>query len=291
MNGAVRGRGLNGEKSMKIAIVAPGVRIEPQMAEAVEAIAQRAYGANAPELVFHPQCYLSAGHFAGDDAARLNAFVEVANDPSVDAVWFARGGYGACRIAEAAIAQLSPLARRKTYLGYSDAGALLGGLYRAGFAHVAHGPMPVEVIREGGEACVLRALRFLVERAGDTIEPSVSNDTPSAAFNIMILQHILGTPLEPDLAGHVLMLEEVGEYLYRIDRALFHITSSANVRRAAGIRLGRCSAVPKNDPDFAASEEDVIQYWCARAAIPYLGRADIGHDIDNKVTPFGRWPG
>jgi muramoyltetrapeptide carboxypeptidase len=276
---------------MKIAIVAPGVRIEPQMAEDVRAIAQKAYGASAPELTFHPQCYLSSGHFAGDDAARLAAFVEVANDPAFDAVWFARGGYGACRIAEAAIAQLGPAARRKTYLGYSDAGALLGGLYRAGFTHVAHGPMPVEVIREGGGACVLRALRFLLEHAPDTLEPSVSSDTPSAAFNIMILGHILGTPLEPDLSGHVLMLEEVGEYLYRIDRALYHITSSANVRRVAGIRLGRCSAVPKNDPDFAASEEDVIRYWCARAAIPYLGRADIGHDIDNKVAPFGRWRG
>jgi muramoyltetrapeptide carboxypeptidase len=280
-----------GEESMKIAIVAPGVRIEPQMAETVQALAAKAYGAAAPELYFHPQCYLSAGHFAGEDNARCAALVEVANDPAFDAVWFARGGYGACRIAEAAIAALGPAARRKTYLGYSDAGALLGGLYRAGFTRVAHGPMPVEVIREGGDACVLRALRFLVERAPDTLEPSIGPDTPNAAFNIMILGHILGTPLEPDLTGHVLMLEEVGEYLYRIDRALYHITSNANVRAVAGIRLGRCSAVPKNDPDFSATEEEVIQYWCRRAAIPYLGRADIGHDIDNKIAPFGRWPG
>ncbi|HCK84695.1 MAG TPA: LD-carboxypeptidase, partial [Hyphomonadaceae bacterium] len=83
----------------------------------------------APEIVFHKQCFLSAGHFAGDDAARAAAFVEFANDPGLDAIWFARGGYGACRMAEAALAQLNDAARAKTYLGYSDAGALLGGLY------------------------------------------------------------------------------------------------------------------------------------------------------------------
>jgi muramoyltetrapeptide carboxypeptidase len=45
--------------------------------------------------------------------------------------------------------------------------------------------------------------------------------------------------------------------------------------------------VPDNDPDFGASEEEVFLYWCARAGIPYLGRADIGHDAGNKVVPFG----
>ena len=73
----------------------------------------------------------------------------------------------------------------------------------------------------------------------------------------------------------------------RIDRYFYHVTSNAHVRRAAGIRLGRCSAVPKNDPDFELTEEEVARFWCERSGIPYLGRADIGHDSDNKVVPFG----
>ena len=85
------------------------------------------------------------------------------------------------------------------------------------------------------------------------------------------------------------MLEEVSEQMYRIDRALFHITASAAIRGVAGIRLGRCSDIPPNDPDFGEDEEEVARYWCERAGIPYLGRADIGHDVDNKVVPFGRW--
>jgi muramoyltetrapeptide carboxypeptidase len=75
--------------------------------------------------------------------------------------------------------------------------------------------------------------------------------------------------------------------MYSIDRMLFHITSTPAMRKVAGIKLGRCSQIPANDPDFAKTEVQVAEYWCARAGIPYLGRADIGHDADNKVVPFG----
>jgi muramoyltetrapeptide carboxypeptidase len=98
---------------------------------------------------------------------------------------------------------------------------------------------------------------------------------------------LLGTPLEPDLTGHVLMLEEVGEHMYRIDRTLFHITSQQSMRRLAGLRLGRCSPVPENDPPFGQDEEEVARFWCERAGIRWLGRADIGHDAQNKVVRFG----
>lgn len=267
--------------------MAPGGRIEPAIAEQVKAVAANAFPSRAPEIVFHPQCFLDAGHFAGDDAARVQAFLDIANDPAFDALWFARGGYGACRMAEAAIAQCTGAARAKTYLGYSDCGALLGGLYRAGFAQIAHGPMPIDITREGGEAAVKRGLAYLIGRAPEALEPNVAADVKTAAFNIMILSSILGTPLEPDLTDHVLMLEEVGEYIYRIDRAMFHLTASANIQRVKGIKLGRCNAIPPNEPDFGQNEEDVVQYWCKRAGIAYLGRADIGHDVGNKVVPFG----
>ena len=112
---------------------------------------------------------------------------------------------------------------------------------------------------------------------------------PLAAFNLTILSHLIGTPLEPDLSGHVLLLEDVSEPMYAVDRALFHITSSPNIRKVAGLKLGRISDVPPNDPDFAQTEETVIRHWCEVSGIPYLGRADIGHDADNKIVPFGRW--
>lgn len=272
---------------LRIGVVAPGTRIEPALAERLKAFAADSFLDRAPEIVVHPQCFASAGHFAGDDETRLKAFVEYANDPALDAIWFARGGYGACRIAETALARLNGAARAKTYLGYSDNGALLGGLYAHGFENVAHGPIPVDLTRSGGEGAVKRALAWLIDRSPESLELGVMFDAKCAAFNITVFQSMLGTSLEPDLSGHVLMLEDVGEYLYRLDRALFQITSSVNVRSVKGIKLGRVSDVPENDKPFGATEEEIARYWCAKAGIAYLGRADIGHDVENKIVPFG----
>ena len=83
------------------------------------------------------------------------------------------------------------------------------------------------------------------------------------------------------------MLEEVSEAAYRIDRMMFHLTGQASIRRVAGIRLGRVSDITPNDPDFGMTPEEIVRYWCARSGIPWLGAADIGHDGDNKVVPFG----
>ncbi|HEY5047555.1 MAG TPA: LD-carboxypeptidase [Rhizomicrobium sp.] len=272
---------------IKIGIVAPASRIEPALADGVSEIARKFYG-DRVELYFHPQCHLSCGHFAGDDAARAAAFLEVANDPDIAAVWIARGGYGAARILDRVLPELTERARDKAYVGYSDAGFLLGALYANGFSQVAHGPMPADLARDGGEAAIARALSWIVGRAPQALEPSVLPATKSAAFNMTILSHLLGTPYAPDLAGHVLMLEEVSEHMYRIDRTLFHITGNSRIRDVAGIRLGRCSAIPPNDPPFCQTEEQVAEHWCAQAGIAYLGRADIGHDSENRVVPFGR---
>ncbi|MDE2111281.1 MAG: LD-carboxypeptidase [Alphaproteobacteria bacterium] len=273
---------------MRIGVVAPASRLEPVFAEKVLEVARTLLADRAPDIQFHPQCFLSWGHFAGGDDARAQAFLDVANDPEVDALWIGRGGYGSCRIAERVIAGLTDAAKQKIYLGYSDAGALLGSLYAHGIGNLAHGPMPADVNRQGGEKAVGRALSFLLDRAADTLEPNVSPATMSAAFNMTVLSQVIGTPLQPDLTDHVLMLEEVSEYMYRIDRTMFHLTGNAGIRKVAGIRLGRCSEIPPNDPDFGQGEEEVVEHWCATSGIAYLGRADIGHDIDNKIVPFGR---
>jgi muramoyltetrapeptide carboxypeptidase len=272
---------------MRIGIVAPASRIEPQLAERLIQFASERYG-DRVGLKIHPQCFRSSGHFAGDDDERARAFLEFANDETLDAVWFARGGYGSGRITPRVLPGLAETARRKTYLGYSDAAALLGAMYGAGFENLFHGPMPADLLRKGGDAAVARALSFLVDRDPRGLESNVSSDIATAAFNITILAHLMGTPCQPELSGHVLMLEEISEHMYRIDRSLMHITSVQGIRRVAGIRLGRCGLIPENDPDFGESEEAVTKHWCDEACIPYLGRADIGHDIDNKIVPFGR---
>jgi muramoyltetrapeptide carboxypeptidase len=264
----------------RIAICAPGTPITREVAEQVGAIAREF---PELELQFHDQCFVERGHFAGPDADRLAALLDCANDPTVDAVWFAKGGYGANRIAEDALVRLDRCAYDKTFLGYSDNGYLLAGLYRQGIGVPVHGPMPVDIRREGGEAAVRRALAWL---SGDAagLEPAL-DARPAAAFNLITLAMLCGTELMPDLAGHVVLVEEVAEHLYAVDRLFFHVTQ--HLRGVAGIRLGRVSAVPENDRPFGATAEAIARDWCARSGIPFLGTADIGHDAANRIVPFG----
>ena len=265
---------------MKIAVVAPSCTLSREAADRLETMVRERGDC---EVAIHPQCFLEDGHFAGTDEQRLSALREVMADHSVDAVWFARGGYGSNRIAEAAMKDLPEAARQKVYLGYSDAGFLHAGFHKAGL-DVAWGPMPQDLRREGGEAAVTRALDWMVERDPAALEPDL--DQPAMAFNLTVLATLLGTVLEPDFSGVDLLIEDVSEHHYRIDRTMFHVTANANVRKVARLRLGRVGDIPENDPDFGRDELAIVEEWCARSGIPFGGRADIGHDLLNRVVPF-----
>jgi muramoyltetrapeptide carboxypeptidase len=267
---------------MKIAVVAPSCTLMPEAAEAVTAIVA---ARGDVELAIHPQCFQSDGHFAGSDSARLAALREVMGDDSVDAVWFARGGYGSNRIAEAAARDLPPAARSKTYLGYSDAGFLLAAFDKAGLS-VAHGPMVQDIAREGGDAAIQRALDWLVRRDVSSLEPGLQQGKRAMAFNLKVLTSLLGTAIEPDFTDAELLIEEIAEHEYRIDRMMFHLTGTPYVRRAASIRMGRMSEIPDNDPAFGSDAESIVRDWCQRSGIAFGGRADIGHDAANRVVPF-----
>jgi len=266
---------------MKIAIVAPSCSLKREAAERVAGIAA---ARSDCDVAIHPQCFLSEGHFAGPDAARLAALREVMGDPSIDAIWFARGGYGSNRIAEAAAREMPDAAHRKLYLGYSDAGFLLAAFHKAGL-EVAHGPMPQDVVRADGEAAVGRALDYIVRRSESALEASLEG--PAMAFNLTVLSNLLGTALEPDFTGRDLLIEEVSEQYYRIDRAMFHVTGHEGVRAVRGLRLGRFSDVIENEPEFLGDGEAMVRDWCDRSGIAFSGSADIGHDAGNKVVPFG----
>lgn len=270
---------------MKIGICAPAAHFTRDDAERVIALAAARYP--DAELVFHKQCFTQKGHFAGADAKRLEAFVRMANDTGFDAIWFARGGYGACRIAEDAVARLNAAARRKTYMGYSDQGNLLGALYRAAIGWPVHGPMPGDIRRQDGEKAVLRGLDWLVKGDAKVLEKNLKRGELYAAFNAVTLAMMIGTPLMPDLKGHVLLIEEVSEHFYAFDRAMFSITTHLKGAGLAGLRLGRVSDVPENDRPFGETAAHIAKRWCAKNGIEFLGSADIGHDVENKIVPFG----
>ncbi|MBI1393616.1 MAG: LD-carboxypeptidase [Alphaproteobacteria bacterium] len=269
----------------RIIVVAPARNLPEGAATLVRALASRLYG-DAVDLVFHAQCFLSEGHFAGPDSARDAAMTEAANDPDAAAVWFARGGYGSGRLAPDLFDRFGPAARSKKYLGYSDLGFLLARLDAAGVGQPAHGPMPNDIVRPGGEAAVARALKWLVEDDEGSVEPHRIPSAPRVAFNAIVLASALLASPGVRLAGRILMLEEIGEQLYAFDRAVGAILSSDAARGLAGVRLGRVLDTPENDPPFERTPEEIVRFWCDRVGVPYLGPANIGHDADNMVVPF-----
>lgn len=243
------------------------------------------------ELVVHPQCWATEGHFAGSDAVRAAAFLDLANDPGIDAIWFLRGGYGGNRILPLVMPKLAEAARRKTYLGYSDAGFLLGALYARGIGRPVHGPMASDIRRHGGDQTVARSLGWMLRRDRQGLEPGLdagpSKGRPAVAFNLSILGALIGTPWLPDLADHVLLIEEVSEAMYNVDRLLWHMANASQLKGLAGVRLGAVSDVTPNDPPWGEELEAMIVRWCGEMGVPYLGRAQIGHTQTNTVVPFG----
>ena len=264
----------------RIAICAPATPLKRELADAVTRLAEARFP--ELELIFHSQCFMTDSHFAGSDEVRVAALLECANDPDFDAVWFAKGGYGSNRIIDAFVNGAKEPAYDKIYLGYSDCGFLLGALHKLGIGQSVHAPMPVDIGRDGGEDAVARTLAFL---SGDMsgLEPNL-DDRPTLAFNLATLSMMIGMEHMPDHTGHVVIVEEVAEHHYAIDRMFWQITN--NLAGCAGIRLGEVTSVPENDRPFGRTAEEIAQDWCMRSGIPYLRRAQIGHSINNHIVPF-----
>ena len=269
---------------MRIGILALASRGDAGAVAPITDYCARAYP--GVELVFHPQVFTTDGHFAGSDFARAEAFVDFANDPTIDAIWFYRGGYGSNRILQMAMPELKAPARAKKYLGYSDMGFLLGALYARRIGHPAHGPMVSDVNRTHGDATVARSLDWLVKGDRSGFEPGLDGK-PSVAFNLAILGSMIGTPWLPDLTDHVLIVEEVSEPLYNIDRLLFTMANATQLKGIAGVRLGGVVAVEENTPAFGETLDYMMIRWSRDMGVPYLGRARVGHMQDNHVVPFG----
>lgn len=270
---------------IRVRVIAPS-RTLPRKAADITTRLVAAEFAGQVSLEIDDRCFLEHGHFAGPDMVRCAALLEALTDPSVDAIWLARGGYGACRILPHAAAAVLPQTS-KPLLGYSDGGFLLSALGQIGVCAPVHAPMVADGLRDGGEAALRRVLLYLLgDRSG--VEPQVGQPSRSVAFTLAVLASLVAGPYMMDLDGKELLIEDVGEHLYAIDRMLFTVFSSGRLAGAKGLRLGRFSDIPENDVPFGEGLEAMIARWCAQHGVPYLGRADIGHDVGNRIVPFPR---
>ncbi len=244
------------KKKLRLGIIAPSAVVgQIELKLGTEILRDAGF-----EVVVHPQCRKRHRFFAGSDEERARAFFDFARDPSIDALWCARGGYGAARL----LPLLDRLTRakgkppRKLLLGYSDALAVNTFARERWGWRAIHAAMPGtrEFLRvsdedrqatfrfvRGDTAGSSRKLRWISRKPGQDVRGEL------VGGNLCVLVSLLGTPSFPDLKGKILFLEEIDEGLYRVDRMVEQLLQSGALRGVKALVLG----------DFSGCEDKVVR--------------------------------
>lgn len=254
------------------------------------------------EPVVAPQTYARSkkrGYLAGDDALRLAALQHALDDPTLDAIMFARGGYGAMRLLE----HLDPrglIAHPKMLIGFSDITALLMWCVHRAHTMCLHAPvikslvrMPSDAMREGSAQALHDALFDSPLRPVHALTlhtpPQAHRATGRViAGNLSLIQAMLGTPYLPSLAGCVLILEDVTEQDYRLDRLLTSLRLRTLDAPPAAIVLGEfqaCGGVYIDD----AGIDDFLVELALEFGVPVASGYPTGHGAINHPIPVGAW--
>jgi muramoyltetrapeptide carboxypeptidase len=243
------------------------------------------------------------GYLAGTDADRLADLNGALRDPSIDAVWCLRGGYGVTRIIDEV--DFAALARRpKPVIGFSDITALLAGVtQQAGIVAfhgpVARNPMPLFSRRHFERVLMCAEPAGLLEPSPVPIGVLVPKEGriltlrggavegALAGGNLSLLQCLIGTPWLPDLDGCILCLEDVNEDLYRVDRMLAHLRAVGAFSRLSGVAIGRFTDLKRTAEGGAFGFDELLNQYFAPLGIPVAVGLPFGHIDAQWTLPFG----
>ncbi|GIP37740.1 putative murein peptide carboxypeptidase [Paenibacillus sp. J31TS4] len=233
------------------------------------------------------------GYLAGTDeerAAELNAMFA---DPGIQGIVCARGGYGTARMAEL-LDYDTIAANPKVFWGYSDITflhAAIGG--RTGLV-TFHGPMLVCLAKEDVHPLTVRSLEMMMGqdvRLPETLQLQTLVEGEAAGpiigGNLTLLASSIGTPFEVDTAGKLLLIEEIEEEPYRIDRMLNQLRMAGKLDAAAGILIGDFTDCEpqKRKPSF--DWQEVVRQYVVPAGRPAVMGLPIGHGSPHIAVPLG----
>lgn len=279
------------QKGDTLAIVAPAGIIKNQEAiHQAKALAE-SWGL---QVLMGKHVFEKNNHFAGTDAQRLEDFQEVLNNPTVKAIWCARGGYGTARIIDYLnfeTFQKQP----KWIIGYSDITVLHNHVNRLG-VETLHAMMPsnMEFDAESRKESVNTLKKALLENTLEySIPPSIYNRPGNATGlliggNLTLVANQLGTNSALDTEGKILFLEEIGEYKYHIDRMLRALQRNGYFDNCSGLIIGGMSHIKKNTTVWGQSIEDLILDIVKDYDFPILFDFPAGHDPENRALFMGR---
>ena len=233
----------------------------------------------------------SEGYFAGNDELRLDDFNEALRDDSVDAIWCLRGGYGAMRLVENL--DYDALKRRpKAIIGFSDVTALHCAVALRADLWSIHGPTARGTLTPLSEKSLRAAASRADQPAGEA--PDARTLVRGRARgrlmggNLSVLAALHGTPFQPDYQGAILVLEDVNEAPYRIERMLLQLRLSGHLQQCAGIAFGQFTN-PTDDPSLGGTRslEVVLAEAAELAGVPAIAGIPLGHIEEQWSLPMG----
>lgn len=272
----------------KVGIVAPARKISPgQLEPALNILAAWGLGPVLAKNIFSS----SHSYLAGSDEERREDFQRMIDDPAIKAIFCARGGYGSTRILEDI--DFSPLQRSaKWIIGFSDITAFHLHLASIGLASI-HGTMPIFFGQPEALESVDTIRKILFEGSCQVdFEPHGCNRIGEAAGevvggNLSLIVDALNTPSEPDTERKILIVEEVDEYFYKLDRMFTQLRRAGKLKHLHGLVIGHMTEMKNSDLAFAENVHGMVLHAVRDYEYPVAFSFPSGHKNPNLAWIHG----
>jgi muramoyltetrapeptide carboxypeptidase len=275
------------EKGARVALIAPsGILPDPRQVER----AQDNVRALGWTPVLGDNVASINGYLAGTDEQRVTDVNRALGDDSIDAIWCVRGGYGAMRLLRH-IDYESLRKNPRPLIGFSDITALHAAIHRECGIVTFHGPTARGDLTDFSRDSMLRAIVGHGDSCG--IAPKGRVLRPGAARgrlaggNLELVASLMGTPWSVDFDGSILILEDIDEAVYRVDRMMRQLLLAGALERCVAIVAGDFRPPAGESAHQNRAVDDVIAEAAEEAGIPCLAGAPFGHIADMWTIPLG----
>jgi muramoyltetrapeptide carboxypeptidase len=232
-------------------------------------------------------------YFSGTDEERLNDFQQMLDDDEVKAVFCARGGYGMTRIIDG-IDFKKFKKNPKWIIGYSDITVLHSHLYSNYYIASLHAPMAGAFNDAGYINKFVQSLKSILEgkKIKYTTDPHEFNKKGEAigeliGGNLTILAHLIGTDSDIKTRGRILFIEDVGEYLYNVDRMMQQLKRSGKLSKLAGLVVGGFTDMKDTEQPFGQTVYEIIRDIVSGYDYPVCFGFPVSHEKENYALKIG----
>lgn len=275
------------KKGDKVAITCPAKKLPNPMDDAIKLL--QSWGL---EVVLGDTVNASYHQFAGDDELRAADMQRFINDDSIKAIIAARGGYGTVRIIDK-IDFVHFAANPKWLVGFSDITVLHAHVFARYGALTIHGQMPVNIPDASKYSLDTVRKALFGENFGYSFDPHPLNRVGKASGiliggNLSLLAAVLGSVSDYSYDGGILFIEDVGEYLYSIDRMFRTLDRAGKLEKLAGLMVGGFTELKDNDIPFGQTVPEIIMEVVKKYNYPVCFDFPAGHIPDNHSLILGK---